>query len=133
MLKHQQTRFWKVQALYQFLLMGNEEDVTNDFRIRADNTGDKEEFFKDLPVIISKEPEFEEVFLGHFEGAWKWDNLNLVVKAIFISAMYDLRNKESKKQIISDYVGIAKIFGEDESANFIHANLDQLEKKIYNR
>ncbi|QEK38462.1 transcription antitermination factor NusB [Candidatus Cytomitobacter primus] len=127
MLKRDQTRFWKVQAVYQFLMLDDRLLVKKNFINMVDDSGDQEKFFTDFDKIVDSAYKLKWKFEQSLYGKWKWQNLNCLVQAIFLSAAYELSIDSRKKQIISEYIGLAKIFGEDESANFIHANLDQLD------
>ena len=51
-------------------------------------------------------------------------------RAVLIAGLYDLQHSTNAKQVINDYVGLVRIFGEDESAPFVKANLENMSKDI---
>lgn len=127
--KLRQTRFAKVQAIYQFLLLGDKNCVLSQFCSRDDDLGDEKLFMHDLEKLF----ESIEVFEKHLKddligGKWKWEHINYIVKAILLCGLSDMQDYCDKKQIISHYISIARIFGEEESISLIHSKLLQLSK-----
>ncbi|QEK38073.1 hypothetical protein FZC35_01645 [Candidatus Cytomitobacter indipagum] len=123
-----QTRFAKVQAIYQFLLLDNKNEVLMQFHDRSDeDLGDRNLFFKDINKIVNSLDDIEDTLMEILDnGKWRWENTGCIVKSLLICGSFDLSNCENKKQVVDHYISIARIFGEEESIAFLHSNLENV-------
>ncbi|USO00599.1 MAG: hypothetical protein H6845_02175 [Alphaproteobacteria bacterium] len=128
LINKRQIRFSKVQLVYQFLQLRDADLILKDLCNIVDDEAHIDEVAYGFKSIIEKFSWLESKFEFLLDGKWKWEYVNLLVKAIMIAGAFDILHakSESRKKIIQDYVAIARIFGEDDSTPFIHANLDKL-------
>jgi len=136
-------REYALQALYMYELRSTElnldkpvllKDVQSLEWVDEDISKETKEFAANLiKGTINKIVEIDEL-INKYSKNWKLDRLAIVDKSILRMAIYEMLNSNDTHPtiIINEAIELAKIYGGDESGQFVNAILDAINKLYIN-
>ena len=133
MRKRTKSRVWALQAAYSRLLSGKEMDRTLEefFNWRRVGSGNREFTIKLLEALDVHLEEVDSLLADHLEN-WSPVRLALFDRIIIRLAVTEFLYFEDipPKVTINEYVGLAHLFGTDDSPRFVNGVLDAVRRTI---
>ncbi len=133
MRKRTKSRVWAVQAAYSNLLSGKGMDRTLEefFNWRRIGSGNREFTKNLLSALETHLEEVDSLLAAHLEN-WSPVRLALLDRIIIRLAVTEFLYFEDipSKVTINEYVGLAHLFGTDDSPRFVNGVLDAVRRTI---
>ena len=130
-----EARLMAVQALYQFLLLGEgEADILNQFVTRhvRGRKGDSELFSLLFKNAISERERYQAMVEANLSDNWTWERIGYVEQAVLLSAIAELdaRQETPTKVVLNEFLNIAHSYFEKPEVSFINGILDKAAKAL---
>ena len=130
-----EARLMAVQALYQYLLIGDgEADILNQFVTRhvRGRKGDGELFSTLFKNALSERDRYQALLESHLSEKWAWDRIGYVEQAMLLAATAELdaRPETPKKVVLNEFITIAHSYFEQPEVAFINGVLDKVAKAL---
>lgn len=133
MRKRTKSRVWAVQAAYSNLLSGKGMNQTLEefFNWRRIGSGNREFTKNLLSALESHLEEVDSLLDAHLEN-WSPVRLALLDRIVIRLAVTEFMYFEDipPKVTINEYVGLAHLFGTDDSSRFVNGVLDAVRRTI---
>ena len=125
-LLRQRSRQMVVQALFIGLARHTDSSIKDlEYVFYADNQSKENEFSKELFTLVIQHLGMLKVLIKVYAPSFTFDKMAIINRALLLSGLAEMRFMDTPVRVIlNEYIEIAKHFGEEGSAKFINAVLD---------